>query len=202
MLEGRDPGGPLRPFPAERQQWRRRRRPPRGTWPTRPQLCSGTQIAANAGAARRPRGPPRSRGAVVLVSDPEGLIPAAAPEEAWPSLLGPEDNRPTGCRRGTRVPVAPSRGFPREADGARRGEVVSGEMVRLGRRARHMPFPPSTRGRNSVTVRPTLSRSHHSPLENERRTCPSTLTDRASSLEAPPAPWSCCCMATAPMARI
>jgi hypothetical protein len=102
-----DPGGPLRPFPAERQQWRRRRRPPRGTWPTRPQLRSWTQIAADAGAARRPRGPPRSRGAVVLVSDPDDLTPAAALEEARPGLLGPEDNRPQGCRKAPAYPSHP-----------------------------------------------------------------------------------------------
>ena len=33
-------------------------------------------------------------------------------EEACAGLLGPEDNRPPGCPCGTRVPVAPLRGFP------------------------------------------------------------------------------------------
>ena len=56
----------------------------------------GTEIAATRAPQGDPGDPSRVPGS--LVSDPAGLTPTRALKEACAGLLGPEDNRPPGCR--------------------------------------------------------------------------------------------------------
>jgi hypothetical protein len=109
-LEDRDPGGPDGPLANRRQQWRGNAG--RLEWLKVRSRCSGRPGAAREAKAtdrdtnRRQRGRrlatqgtlPRSRG-----------VPQGALEEARPGLLGPEDNRPPGCRE---APAYPSHSRP------------------------------------------------------------------------------------------
>ena len=61
------------------------------------------------------------------MSDPQGLTPTRALEEASAGLLGPEVNRPPGCRK---APAYPSHLAASPAGLVALGEIVSGEMVR------------------------------------------------------------------------
>ncbi len=122
LRKARDPGGPGRPVAASRQQWWRSRCPskdsrldPRsssGGGAGEPKIGPGQKSPPTRAPHGDPGDLPRSRGA----------LHKGALEEARPGLLGPEDNRPPGCREAPAYPSHPGLPPGRTARGPGRGD--------------------------------------------------------------------------------
>ena len=102
----------------------------------KPKLCPGTEIA-DAGAARSPGDPSRSRGA------PQGVL-----KEVWPGLLGPDG---TGPRVADEAPAYPSHPRPRRRGRTARGHKRSANKKEFHLQCRMRRQSPVGEMRNSIT---------------------------------------------------